>query len=145
MTDAETLINLSDDEAAVTAFLAEHDGRLVREADDPAICWLELRPAASPSERFYARLVWTRYPDDPPSILFADGVGGQLGVERAWPIAPGYRAPNDICKPLSAEGYALHPEWRTGSDAWPTEGNPFLWVAETLQYDLDNQYQGRAA
>lgn len=59
-------------------------------------------------------VVWTRYPDDPPSILFADAIGGRLGITHAWPVSPGYRAPNDICKPLSAEGYALHPEWRTG-------------------------------
>ena len=145
MADTETLTNLTDDEAAVKAFLSEHDGRLVRDADDPATYWLDLRPASTPGERFYVRLVWTRYPDEPPSILFADAVGGQLGVARAWPVAPGYRAPNDICKPLSAEGYALHPEWRTGPDAWPIDGNSFLWVVETLQYDLDNDYQGRAA
>jgi hypothetical protein len=145
MVDAETRINLDDDEAAVSAFLVEHDGRLVRDADNPEIYWLELRPASDSAERFYPRLVWTRYPDDPPSILFADGVAGPLGVTRAWPLARGYRAPNDICKPLSAEGYALHQEWRAGPDAWPTDGNPFLWVVQQLQYDLDNEYQGRAS
>jgi hypothetical protein len=30
-------------------------------------------------------------------------------------------------------------------EAWPTEGNPFLWLAELLQYDLDNSYAGRTA
>ncbi len=25
------------------------------------------------------------------------------------------------------------------------QGNPFLWLAEMLQYDLDNSYTGRAA
>ena len=145
MADAETLLNLADDEAAVAAFLPEHDGRLFRDADEPAIYWLDLRPASTPDERFYVRLVWTRYPDDPASILFAEAIGGRLGVASAWPSAPGYRAPNDICKPLSAEGYALHPEWQTGPDAWPTEGNPFLWLVAQLQYDLDNEYQGRAA
>jgi hypothetical protein len=143
--DAETLINLTEDQADVEAFLGQHDGRLVRDADDPAIYWLDLQPAGAADERYYARLVWARYPDEPPSILFADAVCGRMGVTSAWPIAPGYRPPNDICKPFSAEGYGLHPEWRTGPDAWPTDGNPFLWVVETLQYDLDNQYQGRAA
>jgi hypothetical protein len=145
MADAETLMNLEEDRAAVEEFLAEHDARLLRDEHDPAMYWLDVRPASAPHERFYPRLVWARYPDDPPSIIFADAIGGQLGIMAAWPICPGYRAPNDICKPLSAEGYALHPEWRIGPDAWPTEGNPFLWVAETLQFDLDNQYQGRAA
>jgi len=62
------------------------------------------------------------------------------------PLVPGYRASSfDICSPLSREGYELHPEWKEGPTAWPTEGNPFLWVAETLQFHLDNEYQGRAA
>jgi hypothetical protein len=46
---------------------------------------------------------------------------------------------------MTAEGFALHTEWQSGPDAWPAEGNPFLWLAEMLQYDLDNSYMGRAA
>jgi hypothetical protein len=144
MTDAETLLNLAEHEAAVVEFLAEHDGRLQHDDEEPSIYWLDMRPRTAAHERYYVRLHWQSYPHAPASVLFADAIGGQLGVLRAWPQIPGYRAPNDICKPFTAEGFALHPEWGTGPDSWPTEGNPFLWVAETLQYGLDNEYSGRA-
>jgi len=144
MADAETLINLAEHEGAVAEFLAEHAGRLVRDEDDPSIYWLDMRPRSAPDERYYPRLVWRAYPQAAPSVLFAEGICGALGVVRAWPQITGYRPPNDICEPFTAEGFALHPEWNTGPDAWPTEGNPFLWVVETLQFDLDNGYSGRA-
>lgn len=144
MADAETLINLAEHEAAVAEFLAWNDGRLVRDEGDTSIYWLDMRPQSAPGERYYPRLVWRVYPQAAPSVLFADGIGGQLGVLRVWPKITGYRAPNDICKPFTAEGYALHPDWATGPDAWPTDGNPFLWVVEILQYDLDHGYSGRA-
>ena len=101
-------------------------------------------PRSAPTERYHPRLAWRSYPDAAPSVLSADGVGGALGITSAWPQIPGCRAPNDISKPFTAEGFALHPEWASGPDAWPTDGNPFLWVVETLQYDLDNAYAGRA-
>ena len=31
-----------------------------------------------------------------------------------------------------------------GPDRWPSTGNPFLWVTEILQRDLDHRYQGRS-
>ncbi len=145
MADAESLLNLQQDESAAAAFLAENGGRLDRDEQDPSIYWLTMRPLSAPEERYYPRLGWTVYPHAPASIRFADGVGGSLAVVSAWPVIPGYRAQSlDICKPMCAEGYATHPEWATGPDAWPTEGNPFLWVVQLLQYDLDNMYGGRA-
>lgn len=144
MADAETLLNLEEDEAAVREFLAAHDGRLVRDEGDPSVYWADLRPRSAPTERYYARLAWASYPHQPPSVTFADAIGGATGVAPAWPQIPGYRPPVDICKPFTAEGFALHPEWKTGPSNWPTDGNPFLWVAETVQYDLDHGYTGRA-
>ncbi len=145
MADYETLLNLADDEAAVAGFLADRGGCLVRDQADSATYWLAARPASAPQETYYARVTWAAYPHQPPSIKFADAIGGSVTVTRAWPVIPGYRsASQDICKPMSAEGYALHPEWRSGPDAWPTTGNPFLWLAQTLQHDLDNDYTGRA-
>jgi hypothetical protein len=143
MADAETLLNLAADEAAVVDFLAEHDGRLQADTEDPSIYWLDMRPRSTPQERYYPRLAWQSYPHAAASVLFANAIGGTLGITRAWPQIPGYRAPNDICKPFTAEGYALHGEWAVGPDAWPAEGNPFLWVVETLQYGLDNEYSWR--
>jgi hypothetical protein len=144
MGDAETIINLAEHEAAVAAFLVEHNGRLARDPDDRAIYWLDLRPRSAPDERFYPRIVWRSYPHAAPSVAFADGIRGMTESIHAWPQIAGYRAPVDICKPFTAEGFALHPEWNKGPDAWPTDGNPFLWIVETLQYDLDHGYNGRA-
>ena len=144
MADIETVANLAEDAEDVRAFLQENAGHLDRDEDDGALWWLTMRPRSSPAERFYARVSWNVYPDSPPSVGFADGVGGRTGVTNAWPVVPGYRAPNDICKPFTAEGFALHSEWNSGPDAWPTEGNPFLWVAQVMQNDLDNHWGGRA-
>jgi hypothetical protein len=144
--DQESLLNLAADEVAVAAFLADNDGHLSRDATDAAVYWLRMRPVGAPAEIYYVRVAWSAYPHDAPSVKFAGSIGGLLTITRAWPMIPGYRPPSfDICKPMTVEGYALHPDWRTGPDAWPTTGNPFLWVIEILQYDLDNYYSGRAS
>jgi hypothetical protein len=146
MADQETLLNLAADEMAAAAFLAGNGGHLTRDPADAAVYWLRMRPAGVPSEIYYVWVAWSAYPHKAPSVKFADSVGGSVTVTSAWPVIPGYRpASFDICKPFTAEGYALHAEWRTGPDAWPTTGNPFLWVTEILQYDLDNHYSGRSA
>jgi hypothetical protein len=146
MADQETLLNLAADEAAVAGFLVGSGGRLARDEADPATYWLTVRPASAPHETYYIKVTWTAYPHQAASVKFADAIGGSVTVPRAWPVIPGYRAASqDICKPMTAEGFALHTEWQSGPDAWPTEGNPFLWLAEMLQYDLDNSYTGRAA
>jgi len=144
MANAESLLNLESDQVAVEKFLKENDGHLMRDEANPALYWLSMRPRSAPSERYHVRVLWTSYPDAAPSILFSDGVGGALGVMHAWPVIPGYRPPNDICKPFTAEGFSLHAEWQSGPDAWPTDGNPFVWVAEVLQNDLNTHYTGRA-
>ena len=146
MADEESLLSLAADEVAVAAFLAEHGGHLARHEADAATYWLTMQPASAPQESYYVRLVWTAYPYQAPSVKFADGIGGSVTVTRAWPVIPGYRpASFDICKPMTAEGYGLHREWQQGSDAWPVTGNPFMWVVEILQFDLDHDYAGRAA
>lgn len=145
MIDEESRLNLEADEAAVREFLAEFGGDLLRDTNDPSVYWLSLRPQNAREEVYVARIGWTRYPQAAPSVKFADGIGGSLTVTRAWPVIPGYRPPSfDICKPFTAEGYALHGEWRTGPQAWPITGNPFLWVASQLQDDMNHRYQGRS-
>jgi hypothetical protein len=144
--DAETQLNLAADEAAVEDFLAEHDGSLARDENEDGVYWLTLRPRTAPEERYFARVAWANYPHEAPSVKFATEVGGSLTVTSAWPTIPGYRpASFDICKPFTLEGYGLHPDWRTGPEGWRTTGNPFLHVATTLQYDLDNNFSGRSA
>lgn len=149
--DAESRLNLDEDEDEVAAFLVanggglERDDRLPDGEGDAAVYWLTMRPRSHPGERYYVRVEWDSYPYQPPSIKFADGIRGSLAVTRAWPVMTGYRAGNfDICRPMCREGYAAHPEWKQGSTAWPTEGNPFLWVTHMIQFHLNNDHQGRA-
>ena len=149
--DLTSRLMLEHDEPGVEQFLAEHSGSIVRDdrigqgGGDPAIYWLTMRPASHSTECYFPRLVWEQYPGAPPSIKFADGIRGSLTVMRAWPVITGYRSTSfDICRPMSREGYDLHPEWRQGTTAWVSDGNPFLWVVMTLQFHLDNEYQGRS-
>lgn len=150
--DAESRLNLEHDEAEVVAFLEENGGRVDRddrlapqEGGDPAVYWLTMRPSSHPEERYYVRVEWDSYPYQPPSIKFADQIRGSLSVTRAWPNIIGYRPGSlDVCRPMSREGYQVHPDWKQGSTAWPTEGNPFLWVVQMIQFHMDNDYQGRA-
>jgi hypothetical protein len=143
--DRESALALEEDEPAVATFLGRNGASLERGKDDPARYWLTMRPRSAPAELYFVCITWTRYPHTPPSVKFADKVGGSLTVATAWPAITGYRPGSfDICKPFTAEGYLTHPEWMTGPEAWPTSGNPFLWVAETLQDDLDHRYGGRS-
>lgn len=148
MIDQESVLNLEADVGAVHEFLAAHGGEVVQlssEEGQPGVYWLRLKPRSAPVEEYIARIVWRRYPQEAPSVQFAESVGGNLRLTRAWPIIAGYRAGSfDICKPFTSEGFALHAEWRTGTFAWPETGNPFLFVATQLQDDLDRHYQGRS-
>ena len=151
MIDEESRLNLDLDRPAVAEFLLEHGGELFHrttgdEQDPDGVYWLSLRPRVAPTEMYVARIAWSRYPQAPPSVKFADRVGGSLGVTKAWPAIAGYRPGNfDICKPFTAEGFALHAEWRSGPHAWSLSGNPFLWVVSQLQDDLNDRYLGRAS
>jgi hypothetical protein len=52
----------------------------------------------------------------------------------------------DICMPFTAEGFAIHPDWSTSSQAWIAQGNPFLAVVRELQRQLNSpSYRGRFA
>jgi len=147
MIDEESRLNLADDQPLVEEFLADFGGELLQRSEDAndAVYWLTVHPRNVPADSYVARIAWTRYPDAAPSVKFADGVGGSLSVVKAWPQCKGYR-PNDfdICKPFTAEGFSVHPEWGTGIHAWPTTGNPFLFVVSQIQDDLNHSYQGRA-
>lgn len=150
--DLESRLALAEDAAAIEAFLAPVAGRLHQQSpgaagviEDDGARWIELHPAADPEQTYVVRLIWQTYPHAAPSVTFVHQVGDCPGNMAAWPRIPGYRAPNDICMPFTAEGYALHVEWTTGPQAWDRTGNPFLRVVTQIQDDLDNRYQGRAA
>lgn len=148
--DTESMLNLEADEVDVAIFLSERYGHLVRDdrlngGGDRGVYWATMCPQSTLAEQYFVRVEWFAYPYEPPSIKFSTAVRGSLTVTSAWPLITGYRASTfDICRPLTREGYALHPEWKQGSTAWPTQGNPFLWVAQTVQFHFDNDYQGRA-
>jgi hypothetical protein len=144
--DRESELSLAADAPAAVAFLRERDGSLHESLDvGPGVWWAQLRPARDPEETYYARLGWTFYPGAPPSIKFAASLGGAITDSTAWPVAPGYRPTCfDVCKPISAEGFALHPDWASTTHAWKGEGNPFLAVVRELQRDLNSPgYHGR--
>lgn len=152
--DYESQLRLESDAVAVSVALEASGGQLVhRDGDhenpdapqDPlGLYWAIIQAPAPGTTPFVARLLWTVYPDQPPSLLFATEVGGPTTVNSAWPAAPGYRAPADICKPFTAEGQALHAEWASGEHAWQSDGNPFLYVIENVQSDIDRVKGARA-
>lgn len=161
--DYESQLRLERHAAAVRAALEAAGGRLVHRVADPeqpdspddpddtdtpvdapGLYWAVIQPIEPGSAPFVARIQWTVYPDRPPSVLFATEVGGPTTDARAWPAATGYRPPHDICKPFTAEGQGLHGEWVTGPHAWPSEGNPFLYVIENLQDDINRVRGARA-
>ena len=144
--DVESQLRLEADEAEVDRFLTERRGRLVKRDEDPiGLYWALFRPAQAEATAFTARIMWSVYGDQPPSVLFADGVGGATSDVSSWPAASGYRAPNDVCKPFTAEGQALHADWAAGHHRWRAEGNPFLFVVETIQDDIDRVAGRRAS
>jgi len=106
--------------------------------------WVTVSPAGHEAERFVARLLWRRYPDEPPSVHFIEPGTGALGVPKAWPKARGFRPPNDICATWTYEGFQLHAEWRTDPRyRWDSRGNVLLKTVRTLQQELDQTYEGK--
>jgi hypothetical protein len=144
--DQESQLLLERDLPPAKEFLTSTGGRLVRREQDPlGTYWIVLQPHNRERAPFTARIVWTVYPHRPPSVHFATEPGGPTTSPAAWPAASGYRAPNDICKPFTAEGHNVHPEWATGEHAWRPTGNPLLFVLDTLQGDIDRVDGRRAA
>lgn len=142
--DRESELSLAADAPAAAAFLTERGGSLRGPAAaDAGAWWAQLRPASSPDEVYFVSLGWRVYPGAPPSIKFAKTLDGPLNDPTAWPIALGYRPTSlDICKPISAEGFALHPDWVRTTQAWRGEGNPFLAVVREIQRDLNSPHYG---
>ncbi len=142
--DLESRLNLEADAKAVAVLLRQHGGHLHADPNESAVYWLEMASASDPNETYVARIGWTTYPGSPPSVKFATEIGGRLDVTSAWPQIPGFRPTAfDICMPFTAEGFNVHPEWRTSAEAWKSTGNPFLFVASTVQRLLDTRCSGR--
>lgn len=142
MSELSTL-NLNDDFEEVLQ-VEEASGWSLERMGDLEI-WATLSPCDHPIELFTARLVWTEYPGDfPASVTFVDPDSGLLGVPTAWPVAAGFRPPNDICANWTSEGYIAHPEWKGDrSKRLVITGNALLLSLRCLQHELDCTFTGR--
>ncbi len=136
-------LNLDDDFAE--ALKVEDARRWDLERKGGLEVWVTLAPEGHPAERFTARLLWTAYPGDlPPSVQFVEPSTGRLGVRSTWPMAPGFRPPNDICANWTLEGYAAHPEWKKdAATRLVIRGNALLLSVRNLQHELDCGFTGR--
>lgn len=119
--------------------------RLKIEKTGPLEIHVTIFPEKNPSELFIARLLWEKYPDDPPSLKFLDSVSESYAVPAAWPLINGYRPLNlDACVNWVSEGFITHPEWKDDPDKkWLPIGNSIIKVLRRLQNDFDERYQGR--
>jgi hypothetical protein len=102
------------------------------------------RPATRPTDAFCARLVWGRYPDQAPSVVFIDPVTGRSDVPQAWPTGGPFRPVIGLCVNYTREGFGLHPEWVADPTArWIVDGNVLLKVIRQMQRSFDHEYGGR--
>ena len=143
MSDELSVLNLRDDFAE--AGDVPEAARWKLEMSSALEVLVTLAPVRAPDEIFQVRLLWTRYPDCPPSLKFRDPKSGRLDMPQAWPVGRGFRPQSlDACVNWCSEGFALHPEWRTDPRwKWNSSGNPLLWVLRQLQEELDHYYGGR--
>jgi hypothetical protein len=141
--DEVSLLNLADDfeEANACAEAAPWNLRVGIGLE----VFSTMRSAKFPAEQFQARLSWSTYPGDPPSLKFVEQGTERMDVPTAWPAAPGFRpASVDACVSWCAEGFGLHPEWRNDPRyRWDSRGNVLLKVLRILQDVLDEQCTGR--
>jgi hypothetical protein len=143
MSDEFSALNLKDDlEEALK--VPEAAGWALEMAGDLEV-FVTMSPTSAPAEHFQARLLWTKYPDEPPSLKFRDPTTGRLDLPQAWPMVRGFRPQSlDACVNWCLEGFNLHPEWRSDSRfRWDPNGSPFLRVLRQLQEELDDYFQGR--
>lgn len=136
-------LNLKDDyERVLTLPEAK---RWVLEKPASLEIWATLAPARAPEDKFQVRLLWSQYPGEAPSLKFRDPATGRLDVTSAWPKIRGFRPTSrDACVNYCAEGFGLHPEWRTDPRLrWSPHGNVLLKLLRILQEEFDNYYEGR--
>jgi hypothetical protein len=107
---------------------------------------VDVRLTAFDDEVYWLRFTCSGYPEQPFSIKPIDHDTKRSDDVSAWPQCEGFRPTSDLCMPLCAEGYALHPVWQKDPRLrWQPEGNALLRVLEELQLRLSDQskYRGR--
>jgi hypothetical protein len=145
MSESEALLALAADVEETRTGAAERGWAV--QTHDGLVVVLDLTSAVD-KEVYRLQLACLGYPDRAPSITLVDPATGRSNVVRAWPACDGFRPPTDICMPLSAEGFVVHPEWMNDPALrWSSSGNPLLRVLEEIQAHLDNpaRYHGRAS
>jgi hypothetical protein len=143
MADELSILNFQDDYDEVSGI--DDAARWKLEMPGPLGVLVTMSPKSDPKESFQARLLWSKYPDDAPSLKFRDPATGRLDLPQAWPVVPGFRPQSlDACVNYCAEGLNLHPEWRNDPKfRWNPNGNPLMWMLHRLQEELDDNYSGR--
>ena len=142
MSDQLSGLNLRDDYVEASSMPDASRWKLEVPSDMEVL--VTLKPAAH-NDIYQARLLWSRYPDAPPSLKFRDPVTGRLDLPQAWPQCRGFRPGSlDACVNWCSEGFTIHPEWVNDQRyCWNPAGNPLLRVLRQLQEELDEHYQGR--
>ncbi len=143
MTDELSKLNLDEDFKKALAVPEAKRWKLERSG--PLEVWVTMCTVRVGKEKFQARLFWTEYPGQPPSLKFRDPATGRLDLPEAWPKVRGFRPPSlDACVSWTLEGFNLHPEWRSDPRyRWDPRGNRLLFVIRTLQSELDDHFEGR--
>jgi hypothetical protein len=143
MADELSILNLKDDYDEASGI--DDAARWKLEMPGPLEVLVTMSPKSDPNESFQARLLWSKYPDEAPSLKFRDPATASLALPQAWPVVPGFRPQSlDACVTYTAEGFNLHPEWRNDSKyQWNPNGNPLMWILRRLQEELDDNYSGR--
>jgi hypothetical protein len=115
-----------------------------QDKDVPLGIFLTLHPVNHPKELFRARIRWSNY-FEAPSLKFVNLGNGSIADPQAWPLCFGFRPGSmDACLPWTAEGQALHPEWRNSSNqSFPTVEAPMQYALLRVQSALDISYQKR--
>ena len=144
MTTTLDALNLADDLEEIIGLEDAHRWK-IQVCDNPLELHVELAPSGRATELYQARLLWSEYPGQAPSLKFRDPSTGRLDVPAAWPEGGPFR-PTSFCACVSytAEGFSMHPEWvRDPKTRWDSRGNVLLKVLRFLQDDLDFTSTGR--
>ncbi len=120
--------------------------QLERDNSVPLGLLVVMYPRRCPEDLYKVRVRWTDY-FGPFSMKFIHLGTGADNDPTAWPKCFGFR-PNslDACLPWTAEGHALHPEWRnSAANRFPSVELPMQHALLQIQLSLDTTYDGRGS
>ena len=120
--------------------------QLERDKSVPLGLFASMHPISKPTEIYKARIRWTDY-FNPFYLKFINFETGADDDPTAWPIFFGSRpAALVACISVTAEGHALHPDWKDSVDnAFPKVELPMQYALLQVQFLLDSSYEGRGS